>query len=283
MKIAFAQPAMPKLGALVVGVAENRALTPFAKQVDEATGGGVRRAMEVSRFNGAADQLLDILAPSGIEAARVVLVGLGKVAQFNALKAEAVGGNLVAHCNGAGVSDLAVAVDGLDDADIDAAEAAARFAFGAQLRSYRFDKYRTKEKKEKKPTLRTITVMTGDAAGALNPISRPWPGSWEGVSLTRDMVSEPANVINPKTFAREAKKLERAGVKVELLDEKDMTKLGMGALLGVAQGSANEPRLVIMQWNGAAKSAKPIAFVGKGVTFDTGGISIKPAGKAWKT
>jgi len=276
MKIAFAQPAMPKLGTLVVGVAENRALTPFAKQVDEATGGGVRRAMEVSRFNGASDQLLDILAPSGIEAARVVLVGLGKVAQFSAIKAEAVGGNLVAHCNGAGMADVAVAIDGLEEADIDAAEAAARFAFGAELRSYRFDKYRTTEKKEKKPTLRNITVMTADAAGAKSYFV-PLAGVAEGVSLTRDMVSEPANIINPKTFAREAKKLERAGVNVELLDQKDMEKLGMGALLGVAQGSANEPRLVVMQWNGAAKSAKPIAFVGKGVTFDTGGISIKPA------
>jgi len=276
MKIAFAPPAPPKLGTHVVAVAENRALTPAAKALDEAVGGALGRAMEVSRFKGSADQALDVLAPEGIEASRVLLAGIGKAAEFDALKAEALGGNLVAHLNGAGVVDAAVQVDGLEDAKIDEAEAAARIAFGATLRSYRFDKYRTKEKKDKKPTLRTLTVMTADAAGA-KAYFAPLTGIAEGVALTRDLVSEPANIINPKSFAKEARKLERLGVKVEILDEKEMEKLGMGALLGVAQGSANEPRLVVAQWNGAAKSAKPVAFIGKGVTFDTGGISIKPA------
>jgi len=276
MKIAFTQPAMPKLGTLVVAVAENRALTPAAKALDETLKGALRRAMEVSRFKGSTDQSLDILAPEGIEATRVMLVGIGKVAEFDALKAEAIGGNVVASLNAAGVVDAAVQVDGLEDAKIDEAETAARIALGANLRSYRFDKYRTKEKKEKKPSLRNFTVMTTDAAGAKTYYT-PLAGIAEGVALTRDVVSEPANIINPKNFAKEAKKLERIGIKVEILDEKEMAKLGMGALLGVAQGSANEPRLVVMQWNGAAKSTKPVAFIGKGVTFDTGGISIKPA------
>jgi len=267
MKIAFSPPAMPKLGTLVVAVAENRALTPK---------GALRRAMEVSRFKGSVDQTLDILAPDGVEASRILVAGIGKIAEFDALKAEALGGNLTAQLNGAGVADAAVQVDGLEDAKIDEAEAAARIAFGANLRSYRFDKYRTKEKKEKKPSLRTFTVMTNDSAGA-KAYYAPLSAIAEGVVVTRDVVSEPANVINPKSFAKEAKKLERLGVKVEILDEKEMAKLGMGALLGVAQGSANEPRLVVLQWNGAAKSAKPVAFIGKGVTFDTGGISIKPA------
>jgi leucyl aminopeptidase len=276
MKIAFTQPAMPKLGTLVVAVAENRALTPAAKALDETLKGALRRAMEVSRFKGSADQTLDLLAPDGIEASRVLLAGIGKIGEFDALKAEALGGNLVAQLNGTGVVDAAVQVDGLEDAKIDEAEAAARIALGANLRSYRFDKYRTKEKKEKKPSLRSFAVMTNDAAGAKSYYD-PLAAIAEGVALTRDVVSEPANVINPKSFAKEAKKLERLGVKVEILDEKEMAKLGMGALLGVAQGSANEPRLVVMQWNGAAKSTKPVAFIGKGVTFDSGGISIKPA------
>jgi leucyl aminopeptidase len=166
MKIAFTQPAMPKLGTLVVAVAENRVLTPAAKALDETLKGALRRAMEVSRFKGSTDQSLDILAPEGIEATRVMLVGIGKVAEFDALKAEAIGGNVVASLNAAGVVDAAVQVDGLEDAKIDEAETAARIALGANLRSYRFDKYRTKEKKEKKPSLRNFTVMTSDAAGA---------------------------------------------------------------------------------------------------------------------
>jgi Leucyl aminopeptidase len=154
---------------------------------------------------------------------------------------------------------------------------AAHLAQGARLRAYRFDKYRTREKPEQKQTLKRLTFMLDDH-GAAKKAFDPLEKIAEGVTLTRDLVSEPANVIYPVTLAERAKKLADLGVQVEVLGEKQMKKLGMGALLGVGPGLGAESQLVIMQWRGAADAKqRPIAFVGKGITFDTGGISIKPA------
>jgi leucyl aminopeptidase len=277
MKISFAEPALPKSGTLIVAAREGRALTPFAAALDESTGGVLKRAMEASRFKGGKDDVLDLLAPPGLKLARIVLVGLGKVGEFDAGRAEILGGSLCAHLNGAGVKAATIVLDGLDGAKIGEARAAAHLGAGARLRGYRFDKYRTKEKPSKKATLTSLSVMVKGAAKARKAFA-PLAAIVEGIFLTRDVVSEPANVINPITFAKAAKGLEKIGVSVEILTEAAMKRLGMGALLGVGQGSANPPRMVVMQWRGGAKEAKPIAFVGKGVTFDTGGISIKPAG-----
>ena len=276
MKLSFAKPGIPKSGALAVGVFDARTLTPAAQQVDEASDGALKRAMAASRFKGGSGESLDVVAPHGVGVDRIILVGLGKAKEFNAVKAEAIGGNVLAYANGVGSKSVAIAIDGIDEKSVGSAELAARIAYGALLRSYRFDKYRTKEKPEKKPSLSTLTVMTPNAAAA-DRAYKPLKGVAEGVFVTRDVVSEPANIINPKTFAREAQKLAKVGLEVEVLDEPAMKKLGMGALLGVGQGSDNPSRLVVMQWNGGKKSDKPVAFVGKGVTFDTGGISIKPA------
>src|SRR5690606_13085579 len=168
----------------------------------------------------------------------------------------------------------------LDDLDgLEPGEAAANLGYGALLRSYRFDKYKTKEKPEKKPSLVRFTVMSQGTAAA----KRMWPkleATAEAINFTRDLVSEPANVIYPETLAEQARTLEAYGVKVEILDERKMKRLGMNALLAVGQGSDHPPRLVVMEWKGSERG-KPIAFVGKGVTFDTGGISIKPSEGMW--
>ncbi len=147
------------------------------------------------------------------------------------------------------------------------------------MRAWRFDKYRTKEAKDKKPTLAGLTLVTRAARTARTAYGRLGHIA-DGVFLTRDLVSEPANVIYPETLAARAKALTKLGVTVEVLTEARMRKLGMGALLGVGQGSSRDSRVVVMRWNGAPRGSKhaPVAFVGKGVTFDTGGISIKPAG-----
>ena len=208
-----------------------------------------------------------------------MLIGLGKPEQAGAKVFEELGGALTAHLNGAGETEATVAIDLAEGSPIDAARAAAQLAFGAQLRSYRFDKYKTKQKPEQKLSLGRLTVST-DAAGAAKRAWRPLEKTVEAVFFTRDLVSEPANVIFPETLAEQARTLEEQGVRVEILDEEAMRKLGMGALLGVAQGSARPPRLVVMEWHGAGhagRPAAPLAFIGKGVTFDTGGISIKPA------
>jgi leucyl aminopeptidase len=213
---------------------------------------------------------------------RVMLIGLGKGDALDAAVMQSLGGQIVGHLNGVGESVAAVALDKFEGMKLKPAEAAANLAYGARLRAYRFDKYRTREKPEKKPSLKTLGILTRDPGGAKRAFA-PLDSIAEGVFFTRDLVSEPANIIYPETLALAARSLTKLGVAVEVLDERQMRKLGMGALLGVGQGSARPPRLVVMQWKGGgkAKGARPVAFIGKGVTFDTGGISIKPADGMW--
>ncbi len=279
MEISFAEADEPRSGAVVVGVWEEAVLTPAARRLDEATDGAIRRALSAAqRFKGKKDELLPIVGPPGLTVNRIILAGLGKPAAMNARFLQQLGGNLVAHLNGAGETEATFAID-VDEADIDPADAAAHLAFGARLKSYRFDKYKTKQKPEQKASLRRIVVTTAVPSVAERAY-QPLDKTADAVFFTRDLVSEPANVIYPESLAAEAEALSDLGLTVEVLDEQKMRKLGMNALLGVAQGSARPPRLVVMEWRGAGGDdgpRQPLAFVGKGVTFDTGGISIKPA------
>ena len=276
MKISFAKPHLPAEGALIVGVLEGKILTPTARTLNELTGGGLERAMTAGRFLGKKDQTLVVLAPAGAPLARVVLVGLGKAESVDARAAQSFGGTGLAAVLTSGDAACAIACDDFDGLKLPAAEFAANAAFGARLRSYRFDKYFTKEKKEDKPSVRKLAVLT-DAGGAKAAFA-PLDAVADGVFLTRTVVSEPANVIHPESLADECRKLTALGIEVEVLGEKQMKKLGMGALLGVGQGSDRESQLVVMRWTGAGNpDAAPLALVGKGVCFDSGGISIKPA------
>ncbi len=278
MKITFAAPRLPRAGTVAVPVAQERALLATAAKLDAETGGALARAMAASRFKGSGDQTLAVLAPAHVEFARVLLYGVGKPGEHTGERGpwQNRGGALVAQLNGAGEKTAAIVVDhpGADEAAI-----AADLAFGALLRSYRFDKYRTKEKPEQRPSLEELTILVEDAAAAKRAFL-PLEKVAEAVFFSRDIISEPANVIYPETLAAAARTLTKLGVEVEILDEKQMKKLGMNALLGVAQGSVRPPRLLVLQWKGnpKAKNSAPLAFIGKGVTFDTGGISIKPAG-----
>jgi leucyl aminopeptidase len=156
-------------------------------------------------------------------------------------------------------------------------ELAAHAAFAVRLAAYRFDRYLTKEKPEKKPSIATVRIAVDDPDAVITAYA-DLAALADGIAFTRDLVSEPANILHPEEFAARVKQLEALGLEVKILGEEKMAKLGMGALLGVGQGSRRESQLAILKWNGAAdKKAAPIAFVGKGVTFDTGGISIKPA------
>src|SRR5687767_7772034 len=275
MKVAFAKPEIPASGTLVALAADGRKLGKLAGQLDKATKGAITRALEASRFKGGADEFLTLLAPAGVEVARIIVAGIGTPAKYDALAAQSLGGRLVAALNGTGEKDVSVWIEQVGDMKLEEAEFAANVAYGARLRFYRFDKYKTKEKPEQKPSLKHFSVLVADAADAKRAFG-PMDKVVDAVNFTRDLVSEPANIIYPETLAAEAKKLSEFGVEVKVLGVKEMTKLGMGALLGVGQGSHRESQLVTMQWNGGGKE-KPIAFVGKGVTFDTGGISIKPA------
>jgi leucyl aminopeptidase len=279
MNISFAAPSVPSSGALVVGVLEGKKLTPSATNLNKLTDGALKRALANGTFTGKKGELLEIVAPAKLENSRILLVGLGEPGKLTEKDLQEIGGSVAAQLLRGGDEKAAVFVDKVGGG-MKPAERAANSAFGTLLRSYRFDKYKTKEKPEKKPKLKEIKMMVEDAAAAKRLFQRLEKIA-DGVFVTRDLVTEPANILFPKSLVVEAKKLSKLGVKVTALGEKEMKKLGMGALLGVAQGSAQEPQLLIMEWNGApdakGKGSAPLAFVGKGVTFDTGGISLKPA------
>ncbi|WP_298720751.1 leucyl aminopeptidase [uncultured Ferrovibrio sp.] len=276
MKIAIVEAKTPKKGSVVLSVAEGRQLGPLGQQIDKAVGGALTRAMTAAaRFSGAKGQWLEVLAPGG-GLKRVLLAGLGKPVDVKATAFEALGGEAVRRLMTSGETELAIVAEVPKGAVLPAAEAAARAALGARLGGYRFDKYRTTLKDKEKPSLSSVAVLTG-AAAAARKLYQPLDKLADGVVLTRNLVTEPANVIYPESLAAECRKLAKLGVKVEVLGEREMKKLGMGALLGVGQGSERESQLVVMQWNGGKKGTKPVALVGKGVCFDTGGISIKPS------
>ena len=279
MRISFANISTSRRGVLVVTATAKGELTRSASAVDKSMGGAIQRAIGSSRFSGKKNQVLEIPAPSGIRASRVVVIGLGKPEEVGGLTLEAAGGAVVGRLDTSGETDVAAIIDPIKSSKIGAAEAAARFAYGAYLGSYRFDRYRTKMEDDRKPSLKFVTVMSRDAAGAKKAYA-PLDRVASGVYMTRDLVSEPPNVKYATTIAEDARTLRKLGAKVEVLGERRMRQLGMGALLGVNQGSSREAQLLVMQWNGAPQRAKqrPVAFIGKGVTFDTGGISLKPSG-----
>jgi leucyl aminopeptidase len=232
----------------------------------------VATALDRQRFEGEAASAVEQFVEDKGTFRRVLVVGTGNGAPQHEA-AEKLGGTAVARLLTSGETKAVIDISGLRfDAD-----SAARVALAAALRSWRYDQYRTKLKDKQKPTL-TEVVIVGAAAGAGDRYTKRWEPVYQGVSLTRELVTEPANIIYPETFVeRVTASIKGSGIEVEVLDRAAMQKLGMGALLGVAQGSSREARLLILRWNGASKDGQPVAFVGKGVTFDTGGISIKPA------
>ena len=236
---------------------------------DASSNGAASRALALGRFKGSKGQTLDLLG-SG-PAGRVLLVGAGvreggKIADLEQAAATAYGA-----VKASGATTLTFDLTQLG------AEQAAHAAFGVRLAAYRFDRYRTKEKPEQKPSVSRVRFATSEADAA-RAAFKSLSALADGVEFTRDLVSEPANVLYPEEFARRVKALEAMGLEVEILGEAEMAKLGMGSLLCVGLGSRRESQLAVIQWKGAEDpDAQPIAFVGKGVCFDTGGISIKPA------
>lgn len=280
MNILFSSATLPSSGTLVVTVAADRQLGPSAEEVNRATGGMLTRAMTASRFTGKKEETLAVLAPSGVAVDRILLLGLGKPDLIDELSLQQAGGAASAALDRSGAVQAAVLAELPAGAPVTPTAAAACIGYGALLRSYRFDRYKTTDKPEQKPSLKEFTVLTADADAARRRFQDQFEPVAEAVTLTRDLVSEPANVMTPLALAERAWSLAALGVKVEVLDRTRLESLGMRALLGVAQGSANPPCVVVMSWLGDPKGEReaPLAVVGKGVTFDTGGISIKPAG-----
>ena len=283
MNITFAKIAVPAQGAVVFGVPEGSKsgvkLPPAAAKFDKQTKGALTRAIKASEFSGKREKTLVIVAPAGSKVNRAVLVGIGNPKTLDETAAERIGA--VIYDVVSRDATAAVILEGLDGAKASAADLAAHVGGGAALKSYRFTKYRTKEESDAKPRIKTIVIQTGDPAAAKK--SHVSVGAVvAGVAITRDLITEPANIIYPESFVARAKELAVDGVKVEALGVAAMKKLGMGALLGVGQGSVRDSQLLVLRWDGAAdKKAAPLAIVGKGVCFDTGGISLKPPAGMW--
>ncbi len=271
--ITIGRPARKAPGVAVIFCGPDLQMGRQARALD--VGATVQRAATAAGFKGEPRSTLNLIAPAGTELDRLLVVGVGKAADLERRDWLNLGGIVAAALDKA--PSAIVHLERPDGRKL-AAEAAADFALGMRLRSYRFDDFKTgpgEEDKRGKPT--AVHIDVADVA----KVRKAWGAAaavGDGVQLARDVVNLPANVLGPVEFAAEARKLEKLGVKVEIMTEPQLKKLGMRALLGVAQGSARPPRLAVMRWQGAAAKQAPVAFVGKGVVFDSGGISLKPGG-----
>jgi leucyl aminopeptidase len=274
VKVGFVPFSTTPRGVLVVfcddtlkfGAATRKALGSAANMVS--------RAADTSQFRGKSGSTLDILAPDGLKVPRLIVIGAGKLSTIKESDFFKLGGTAAGKLRGG--NDAVTIVAELPGGAMESGQVAA-VASGFRLRAYRFDRYKTKKKDGEEAALRAdVSIAVGDVTAARRAFA-PSAHIVDGVITARDLVNEPPNVLFPVEFARRAGQLRKLGVNVEVLDVKAMTKLGMGALLGVAQGSTQPGRTVIMRWNGGKRGDQPVAFIGKGVCFDTGGISIKGA------
>jgi leucyl aminopeptidase len=276
IKIAFDSIAAPDGGTLVVFVdADLRPGARTAGILGEG-GGRLRSAAATLGFKGKSLSALDILEPAGLGAARLLVVGVAPGKDGKPLDFAALGGFVCGKLGKARTARVAFESPG----EAWDAAAAAEFALGLRLRAYRFDKYKSKKSDADDTPEEAIeaTILVAEPAAA-RAAHGAREAVAEGVEFARTLVNEPPNVLFPEAFAGRVAELEKLGVDVEIFDEAALTKLGMGALLAVGQGSERESRVVVMRWRGAkSRKAQPVAFVGKGVCFDSGGLSIKGAG-----
>jgi len=275
VKVGFVPFTAPVRGVLVVFCDDRLEFGPATVKMLGDAVGVVRRAAEINQFKGKSAATLDILAPEGLRAKRLIVMGVGKLADVKDNDFLKLGGAAAGKL-GAGNGPVTVVAE-LPGVAVKPAQAAA-IASGIRLRAYKFDRYKTKKKDGEEGILRADISLAVDDTATARKAFAPTAQVVDGVIVARDLVNEPPNVLFPVEFARRASQLRKLGVGVDVLDVNAMKKLGMGALLGVAQGSARPGRTVIMRWNGGKRRDQPLAFVGKGVCFDTGGISIKPSG-----
>jgi len=257
-------------------------MPPTLKGFDGRADGLVSRAAEIAKFKGGKKDVLDLIAPAGLELDRLIVLGVGKSAKQAETDWMALGGRIRARLNGSKISSADLVLESPDTQELEP-RVAALVGLGATLRAYEFKKYKKKKKQDDgeddddhdTPTSLRILCQNPDAAAASFEMMQALV---DGVVMARDLVNEPANVLSPEEFASRISALSESGLDIEILDETRLTEIGMKALLAVGQGSARQSYVAIMRWSGAANSSEqPLMLVGKGVCFDTGGISIKPA------
>jgi leucyl aminopeptidase len=281
-EIVFAPLSAPLEPAAAVLAGEDIALGSVAKKLNAASSGAIMHAAEAAGFKGKKRTAIELLGQAKLGTQRLLVVGTGRPAELTETDWINLGGYAYGQLAARRTQTASLVADPADAGERAVGELAADLALGALLRSYNFRKYvtRKRENNEAEPPpegIQKLVVHTAEPEVARARFERHQAVA-SGVFLARDLVNEPANALGPVEFAERAAELASIGVEVEVLDEDALKALKMGALLGVAQGSARPPRVVVMQWHGArSKRAKPLAFIGKGVCFDTGGISIKPA------
>jgi leucyl aminopeptidase len=274
VKVGFVPFSSASRGILVVFCDDTLKFGSTTSKALGAAAGMIRRAAAANQFKGKSGSTLDFLTPEGVKASRLIVVGMGKASDLK--------GNDFLKLGGAAAGKLrpgneAVTIIAELPTGAMKPEQAAAVASGVRLRAYKFDRYKTKKKDGEDAALSAeISLAVGDLAAAKKAFASD-DHVVDGILIARELVNEPPNVLFPVEFARRASQLRKIGVDIDVLDVKAMKKLGMGALLGVGQGSNQPSRTVIMHWNGGKKGEQPVAFIGKGVCFDTGGISIKPA------
>ncbi|MBY0380302.1 MAG: leucyl aminopeptidase [Xanthobacteraceae bacterium] len=275
VKVGFVPFSAAPRGVLVVFTDETLKFGPATRKVLAGAEDVIKRAATASEFKGKSGSVADILAPQGLKVDRLIVAGTGKSGSLKDEDFIKIGGAITGKL---GASTSAATVVAELPAGAFKPHQVAAIAAGVRLRAYKFDRYKTKTKDKDKALRAQISIAVADVAAAKKSFAID-NNVVDGVLIARELVNEPPNILFPAEFARRAAELRKLGVQVQIFDVPAMTKLGMGALLGVSQGSSHDGRMVVMRWNGAPnKSEKPVAFVGKGVCFDTGGISIKPAG-----
>ncbi len=277
MKVSFISPEIgdgQTKAVAVLPIFTKSNLSNAAKAYDKMSGKQISTGMKAGGVDGRIGRSFQILGPKGTKTNRLYILGCGAQSKFDT---EMFGAHAAKNLLKCGEHTLVLHMDGLGLTAVDAARA----ALGAVLATYRFDKYRTKLPAYKKPSLKAVKIVIENPVKARMAYKNFYGPVAEGTCLARNLVMEPANKLFPKSYAARIKKMESLGLKVEILGEKRMKTLGMGALLCVGQGSPRESQLVIMKWNGGKKGDKPVCLVGKGVTFDTGGISLKPGAGMW--
>lgn len=253
--------------------------------VDKALGGGIRDLIEAGDLDGSLGQTVVLYPRGAIPARRVIIVGLGEVERFDleaVRKAAAAAARKAREVN---ARDVATVVHGAGVGGLDPEAAAQAVVEGTLLALYRFPKYQQKpdENEKKGPARLTIVEFSADKVPTLERGAQTGRILAESVAFARNLVMEPPNIATPAELARRAQNMaSEVGLQCEVLTDPDLEKLGMGLLLGVAQGSANRPHFVILEHNAGRDDLPTVVLVGKGITFDTGGISLKPAKDMWR-
>lgn len=264
--------------AAAVPIFADGTLSKTAKLIDKQLDGQIARVISQEKFSGKPGQGLLMLTPETEEVLRILLIGMGEKNEVNELGLQRFAALAVQQVLTGQTESLCLAFDPSDLAGVDAGDLTSNLGLGAELGAYRFDHYRTRLPKEKRPSLSKVYLHLSESKtdSDFSWAEQPFAHIGEGTKLARDLVNEPPNIIHPESYADKVSELEKFGLEIQILGEEEMQALGMNALLGVGLGSEKESKLAIMRWRGRKGSDWDAAFVGKGVCFDTGGISLKP-------